>query len=156
MIGPLADMRPLIPTAEHWTLHNGAYLDGEEIVLPAYDAAGEIVIPMVGATRFTHRLTRVWTDLSWANRNIARIFTYLDARRHNNVKNLNGYYNNGAANTPSPTTSPWGAVAGFQAHFDRATDPLTWLRLRVRISTTYGTPGTRFIPTPEDLQVFYA
>ena len=141
MRGSVADQRLQYPTANRWDLTGGAFLDGQEIVLPTETSQAAAWIPVHGVTATLIWRVPVLIPVHADRRRIEVGATYRGADRRTSITGF------GRGSTPTPqgvwTTAPWTLQPGPNVH---------WVRLRIlpKAAAIPGAVGTRFRPQHDD------
>lgn len=149
MRGPTLDQRPLMGTAEQWQLAGGAYRESDQIILPTVGAYALCWIPcggLVGQADWT--IHQVMVPEGAANGQVTRSAEYRRPDRTTSAKPTQPA--SGSVYT-LPTLGQWAETNTWTL---KPGGDVGWLRLIVRVTGSYGQPGTKFIPTPADLSTF--
>ena len=146
MRGACVDRQLIMPTAEQWILKDGAYRDGQDIVLPVFDSWAAIYLPVGGSvSTFRHVPNAIFVP-SGGDGKVFRTANYFAQNR--------------ITSAPPTLVASGNAVAISQTN-QWVSGPLwvlqpgpavRWLLLSFRVDY-YGVPGTRFRPGPSDIIV---
>ena len=141
------DRRPICPPATGWHLSGGAYLDGDEIVLPEIESVAEAFVPTFGA--ITRLVWQPWVYIPSPGERMTLSALHLDPSRNSSVPQ------------PPPTGAGWYPPMDAWTRLTWTLHPRPttyWLRLRITVGRLAGRiPGydTRYRPQPTDWTFTY-
>ena len=147
MMAACVDRQLIMPTAEQWIIRNGAYRDGQDIVLPVIGSSASIYLPVGGSvSTFSHMPNAVFMP-SGGNGKFLRSANYFAQDRITSVTPTLLASGNAV---PVSQTDKWVSVPVWVLQPGPA---VRWLLLTISVASSYGVPGTRFRPGPSDITV---